>query len=83
MTEENKGKTQSFDKSYLMGVKPFGNIGPDRTTEETKNVVSKLKKKKKDGMGGTGGDVAEGSTAESGECANVSKAISGFSNGRK
>ena len=75
---EDKGKTQSFDKSDLMGVKPFGSIGPDRTTEETKKIVSKLKKKK------MGGHVAEGSTTESGECANVaSKAISGFANGRK
>jgi len=80
MTTEDKGKVQSFDNSNLMGVKPFGTIGPDRTTEETKKVVSKLKAKKK----GSSGLVAEGSTEESGEKANaVSKALGGFSNGRK
>ena len=76
---EDKGKTNTSDQSQLMGVKPFGWIGPDRTTEETKNVVSKLKKKKS-------GLLAEGSTSQSGEKANagpVSSALSGFANGRK
>jgi hypothetical protein len=68
---EDKGKKEDFDESELMGVKPYGNIGPDRTAEETK-VVEKLKKKK-----------AEGSTSQSGEKANVgevSKAIGSFVN---
>jgi len=74
---EDKGKVASFDQSDLMGVKPFGNIGPDRTTDETKDVVSKLKQKKSDSLR------AKGSTSESGEEANVgsvSKAIGNFVN---
>ena len=80
---EDKGKKISFDKSDLMGIKPFGSIGPGRTTEETQKVVSKLKKKMKDGKPVDDGVVAEGSTAKSGEQANaVSGAISGFANKR-
>lgn len=74
---EDKGKTNTFDQSDLLGIKPFGNIGPGRTTEETKSVVSKLKKKKVDSLR------AEGSTSQSGEEANVgdiSKTIKGFVN---
>ena len=73
---EDKGKVTTSDQSDLMGIKPYGNIGPDRTTEETKSVVGKLKKKKKGAMR------AEGSTVQSGEEANahVSKAIGNFVN---
>ena len=76
MANEDKGKKENFDQSDLMGVKPFGNIGPDRDTEETKSVVNKLKKKKVDSLR------AEGSTAESGEEANIkaSRAIGNLVN---
>jgi len=77
MKIEDKGKAMMHDQSDLLGMKPFGNIGPDRTTEETK-VVSKLKKKKADSLR------AEGSTAESGQKANIggdcSRAIGHFVN---
>ena len=66
----DKGKVETHDMSNLMETKPYGNIGPDRTQEETK-VVEKIKKKKKV-------EVAEGSSEESGTTANVgevSKAI--------
>lgn len=72
---EDKGKVANHDQSDLMGIKPFGNIGPGRTTDETKSVVSKLKKKKVDSLR------ASGSTSQSGEKANVgdiSKAIGRF-----
>lgn len=83
MTTEDKGKVDSFDKSDLMGVKPFGNIGPGRSTEETKKVVEKLKKRKANGGEEGDGDIADGSTEESGEKANaVSSALSGFANRR-
>lgn len=74
---EDKGKTTSHDQSDLLGVKPFGNIGPDRNAEDTKSVVGKLKKKKVDSLR------ADGSTVESGEKANAggcSKAIKDFVN---
>ena len=77
MANVDKGKKETVDQSDLLGVKPFGNIGPDRTAEETKSVVGKLKKKKKGSLR------AEGSTTESGEKANVggvSKAIGNFVN---
>ena len=76
MANVDKGKTATHDQSDLMGIKPFGNIGPDRTTEETKSVVGKLKKKKGSALR------AEGSTVKSGEEANasVSKAIGNFVN---
>ena len=73
---EDKGKVETHDQSDLMGVKPFGKIGPDRTTEEAK-VVGKLKKKKGEAIR------AEGSTSKDGEKANVgevSKAIGDFVN---
>ena len=64
---ENKGKVMSHDQSELMGVKPYAEIGPDRTSEEaTKNVVNKLKKNKKGSA-----DTAKGSTTEEGEAANL------------
>ena len=75
---EDKGKVETHDQSDIMGVKPYGNIGPGRTTEETK-VVGKLKKKKGESLR------AEGSTQKSGESANadgVSKAIGHFVNNR-
>lgn len=68
---EDKGKTEMHDQSDLMGIKPFGNIGPGRTTEEAK-VVEKIKRLR-----------AKGSTSQSGEKANgvgVSTAISNFTN---
>lgn len=73
---EDKGKTTTHDQSDLLGLKPFGNIGEDRTNEETK-VVSKLKKKKADALR------AKGSTQESGVEANagsMSEAIGRFAN---
>lgn len=75
-SEEDKGKVDTYDQSDLMGVKPFGNIGPDRNADEVA-VVGKLKKKKMDAMR------ADGSTSQSGEAANVggvSKAIGDFVN---
>ena len=72
---EDKGKKETHDASSLVGVKPFGNIGPGRTTDEAK-VVSKLKKKK-------AANIADGSTSQSGEEANVGKvstAIGSFVN---
>lgn len=74
---EDKGKVSTYDRSDILGQKPYGNIGPDRDTEETKSVVGKLKKKKADAL------VAEGSTSKSGEKANVgevSTAIGNFVN---
>jgi hypothetical protein len=77
---EDKGKVDTYDQSDLLGVKPFGNIGPDRTTDETmtgKKVAGKLKKKKADSLR------AKGSTVKSGEDANgggVSRAIGDFVN---
>lgn len=71
---EDKGKKENYDQSDLMGVKPYGNIGPDRDTEETKSVVSKLKKKKVDSLR------AEGSTEESGLEANVGKVSTAIGN---
>ena len=68
---ENKGKSEMHDQSDLMGIKPFGNIGPGRTAEEQK-VVEKIKRIR-----------AKGSTAESGDKANVggvSTAIGSFVN---
>ncbi len=73
---EDKGKTTTHDQSDLMSIKPFGNIGEDRSQEETK-IVGKLKKKKADSLR------AKGSTEESGEKANVggiSKSIGNFVN---
>ena len=70
------GKTTTHDQSDLMSIKPFGNIGEDRTPEETK-IVGKLKKKKADALR------ASGSTTESGEKANaggISKKIGDFVN---
>ena len=76
MQTEDKGKKENFDQSDLMGVKPYGNIGPGRTAEEAK-VVTKLKKKK------VGSLRAEGSTEQSGEEANagsITKSIGNFVN---
>ena len=72
------GKVEHFDQAdKFMGVKPFATIGPDRDSmTASKNITSKLKKKKaqQDGKGGIG----SGSSGEEGETANadgVSKAI--------
>lgn len=68
---EDKGKVETSDESDLMGIKPYGNIGPGRSTDEAK-IVEKLKKKR-----------AKGSTLESGIEANagqVTKAIGNFVN---
>lgn len=76
MANEDKGRTTTHDQSDLLGMKPFGSIGPGRTTEEAK-VVGKLKKKKGESLR------AEGSTQKGGEQANVgevSKAIGNFVN---
>ena len=70
---EDKGKMESEDQSWLMGEKPFGDIGPGRTANEAK-VAEKLKKKFK---------MAKGSTWKTGEKANVgevSTAIGSFVN---
>ena len=64
----DKGKKEDFDESELLGVKPYGNIGPGRTAEETK-VVEKLKKKR-----------ATGSTSESGQEANLGKVSTAIGN---
>lgn len=69
MTHEDKGKTTTEDQSDLMGVKPFGSIGSDRTQNETKSIVDKLKKKR-----------AEGSTQKTGEKANVGEVSSAIGN---
>lgn len=74
--QEDKGKVATHDMSHLMGQKPYGNIGPGRTAEEAA-IVGKLKKKKASSL------IAEGSTEESGEKANVgevSKSIGNFVN---
>ena len=68
MITTDKGKKEDFDESELLGVKPYGNIGPGRTAEETK-VVEKLKKK-----------LAKGSTAESGAEANLGKVSTAIGN---
>lgn len=70
MKTVDKGKMTSEDQSWLMGEKPFGNIGPGRTAEETK-VSEKLKKKYK---------MAKGSTQQSGEEANVGKVSTAIGN---
>lgn len=62
---QDKGKVETSDESDLMGIKPFGWIGSDRTAEEQK-VVEKLKKKR-----------AKGSTLESGIEANAGAGVSG------
>ena len=59
----DKGKKMGYDQSDILGEKPYGSIGPDRSAEEVK-VVRKLKKKK------AGSLRAKGSTAKSGEMAN-------------
>jgi hypothetical protein len=73
--QEDKGKSEMFDQSDITGKKPYSSIGPDRSTEETKSVVNKLKKKKK------AVDVAEG-TESTGEASGgkVSTAIGNFVN---
>lgn len=71
---EDKGKSEMFDQSDIMGKKPYSSIGPDRKAEEQK-VVKKILKKKKEV------EVADG--YESGEEANggkLSKAIGNFVN---
>ena len=71
MHTEDKGKKGYEDHSDLMGIKPYSNIGPGRSTDEAK-VVEKLKMKR-----------AKGSTSKSGGKANVgevSKAIGSFVN---
>lgn len=76
MITEDKGKKENYDQSDLMGIKPYGNIGPGRTAEESA-LVKKLKKKKKNEIR------AEGSTEQSGEEANaglVSGSIGKFVN---
>ena len=72
MKNEDKGKSSMHDESFLMGIKPFGSIGPDNGID----IVGKLKKKKTDSL-------AKGSTSKSGEKANVgnvSTAIGSFVN---
>lgn len=71
---EDKGKVETHDQSDLMGIKPFASIGPDRDIEETKSVVTKLKKKKVDSLR------ADGSTVEDGEDANVGKVTKAIGN---
>ena len=75
MATEDKGKVETHDMAHLMGSKPYGNIGPGRSQEETK-VIEKLKNKKK-------AEVAEGSDEVSGTKANVgevSRSIGDFVN---
>ena len=60
----DKGKKMGYDQSDLLGQKPYGSIGPGRSVAETK-LVRKLKKRK------AGFLRAKGSTAKSGEKANV------------
>ena len=70
----DKGKKKDYDQSDLMGMKPFGSIGPCRKTEE---IVKKLKNKKTKLLR------AAGSSSQSGEKANlgeVSKKLKGFVN---
>ena len=72
---QDKGKTTTYVESDLMGVKPYANIGPGRTSKEAA-LVTKLKKKKK-------ALLAKGSTSKEGEEANVgsvSKSIGNFVN---
>jgi hypothetical protein len=74
--EEDKGKSTIVDHSDIMGDKPYSVIGPGRSTEETKSVVDKLKKKKADGK-------ADAGNFKDGEKANVgsmSDAIGNFVN---
>jgi len=75
MNKEDKSKSLMTPKPEIMGVKPYGSIGPDRSQSETK-VVEKIKGKKKAKLG-------IGSTSKSGEKANVggiSKVIGNFIN---
>ncbi len=91
MITEDKGKVQSFDKSDMNGVKPYGNIGSDRDadrkgSDHTSNIVSKLNKNRKTKSNGKGsrGQVADGSTEDSGAKANgLTSVLNGFSNRRK
>lgn len=71
---EDKGKVTTHDQSDLLGMKPFSSIGPDRTTDETKEVVGKLKKKKVDSLR------AKGSTIQEDEEANVGKVTTAIGN---
>jgi hypothetical protein len=76
MENIDKGKVNTHDQSDLLGLKPFGDIGPGRTTEETK-VVSKLKKKKAAQLRAKGSTFKEGIEANAGK---VSAAIGHFAN---
>jgi len=73
---EDKGKMKNFDQSDLGGLKPFSNIGPGRTTDETK-VVKKLKNKKSSQLRAKGSTFKEGIEANAGK---VSEAIGQFAN---
>ena len=68
MANVDKEKTTTHDQSDLLGVKPYGSIGPGRSTQESA-IVGKLKKKK------AGSLRAEGSTSKSGEKANVGECV--------
>lgn len=61
-TTIDKGRKINYDQSDLMGMKPFGSIGPGRTTKE---IIGKLKKKKINCLR------AVGSTSKDGEKANL------------
>lgn len=73
------GKMKSFSQpDTFMGDKPFSTIGPDRDSmTASKNIITKLKKKKSNGKDGQGG-VASHSSGQDGEMANadgISKTI--------
>jgi hypothetical protein len=76
MFNEDKGKVNTHDQSDLLGMKPFGNIGSDRTTKETR-VINKLKKKKAAQLRAKGSTFKEGLEANAGK---VSAAIGNFAN---
>lgn len=65
----DKGKKIEIKQHDLLGVKPFGSIGPGRSQTETK-VVKKLVGKVR----------AKGSTSKSGETANVGPVSGSISN---
>ena len=77
MVNEDKSKVTSVDHSDITGDKPYSIIGPGRTTEETKSVVDKLKKKKNDSTKAKVNTFKEGETANVGS---MSDAIGNFVN---
>jgi len=64
---QDKGQTTTHSQTDVMGSKPHGSIGGDRTAVQS--AVQKVKAKKASAL------KAAGSTSKSGESANVGKCV--------